>query len=266
MAKPRKPWPIDEMIRLYDSGKSLEEVADVLCSAEWQEYWIRETGENYYPTQKVVNKVLKKHHILRGRGAPGDRNGSWKGGVRTDKRGYILVYKPEHPFAASNGCVRLHRLVAEEKLGRYLTQDEVVHHKDEDPSNNSPDNLMVYATNAIHISETLSGRSTDGQKRGLRRAHASHKGTFDADKYWPKELLEALRDDGLSTYQIATLMLCDRRTVSRHLKRHGLPENVIRSGAITDRHRELCRQFLASLGTSEGDDQESPESPAHLTT
>lgn len=263
MATQRKPWPIADMIRMYDSGKSLDELAEALCSEEWQKYWIQHTGANYYPSQKVVNKVMKKHHVLRGRGAPGERNGSWKGGVRVDRRGYILVYKPDHPFSAANGCVRLHRLVAEEKLGRYLTQDEVVHHKDEDPGNNSPDNLMVYATNAIHIAETLSGRSTAGQKKGLSRAHATKRQAFDADKYWPFDLFDSLRADGLSTYQIADLMECDRRTVSRHLKRHGLPENVVRTGVVTDRHRELCRQFLASLQQSEDDAQVLHEISAH---
>jgi hypothetical protein len=263
MAIQSKPWPIADMIRMYDSGKSLDELAGVLRSEEWQKYWIQHTGANYYPSQKVVNKVMKKHHILRGRGAPGERNGSWKGGVRVDRRGYILVYKPEHPFAAANGCVRLHRLVAEEKLGRYLTQDEVVHHKDEDPGNNSPDNLMVYATNAIHIAETLSGRSTDGQKQGLRRAQDAKRDIHDPDKYWPWYLLHSLRHDGLSSYQIAELLDCDRRTVSRHLKRHGLPENVVKTGVITERHREQCRQFLASLEASEDDAPLLPAINAH---
>lgn len=36
-----------------------------------------------------------------------------------------------------------HRIVAEEKLGRPLTRDEVVHHIDHDHLNNHPDNLAV---------------------------------------------------------------------------------------------------------------------------
>jgi hypothetical protein len=238
---------------LYSSGKSLQEIADLLSSEEWQGYWIEKTGSNYCPSSKVVNKVLKRNMVLRGRGAPGERNGSWKGGVRVDRRGYILVYKPDHPFAAANGCVRLHRLVTEEKLGRYLTADEVVHHKDEDPGNNSPENLMVYATNAIHIAETLSGRSTDGQKKGLLRAQDANRRGHDPDKYWPLDLLSTLRNDMLSSYQIADLLQCDRRTVSHHLRRHGLAENVVKTGVITELHREQCRQFLSSLEESKGD-------------
>lgn len=158
MSPKRKPWPIREMSEWYNSGMTLAEIADRLCSEEWQPYWIQNSGSEYRPGQKIVNKTLRKHMTLRSRGAPGSRNGSWKGGRRIDKGGYILVYKPDHPHAASNGCVREHRLVAESTLGRYLLPSEVVHHIDDDPANNHPDNLMVYETNAVHISETMTGK------------------------------------------------------------------------------------------------------------
>lgn len=37
----------------------------------------------------------------------------------------------------------VHREIAEEKLGRKLTKDEVVHHKDKNIHNNDPENLEV---------------------------------------------------------------------------------------------------------------------------
>ncbi len=42
-----------------------------------------------------------------------------------------------------------HRYVMEEKIGRKLTDEELVHHKDEDKKNNSPDNLEI-KTNITH--------------------------------------------------------------------------------------------------------------------
>src|SRR5258706_584989 len=54
---------------------------------------------------------------LRGRGSPGPRNYFWQGGRHVDRVGYVLVYMPKHPKAASNGCVREHRLVMEKLLG-----------------------------------------------------------------------------------------------------------------------------------------------------
>ncbi len=63
---------------------------------------------------------------------------------------YKDIYVKYHPKRRGNGCVSEHILVAEEKLGRYLFDGEYVHHVDEDKSNNSPENLMVFCTNADH--------------------------------------------------------------------------------------------------------------------
>lgn len=46
-----------------------------------------------------------------------------------------------------------HRLVMERKLGRFLKRTERVHHIDEDVSNNDPDNLKLYESQADHIHE-----------------------------------------------------------------------------------------------------------------
>lgn len=43
-----------------------------------------------------------------------------------------------------------HILVAEKKLGRKIGKKEIVHHIDEDKSNNDPDNLMVLRTSGDH--------------------------------------------------------------------------------------------------------------------
>ena len=56
--------------------------------------------------------------------------------------GYRLAWLPGHP-RASRGRVLEHILVAERMLGRYLSGDESVHHKDHDKANNDPSNLLV---------------------------------------------------------------------------------------------------------------------------
>ena len=43
-----------------------------------------------------------------------------------------------------------HRVVAEQMLGRSLEPEEVVHHIDGNPRNNSPDNLFVFSSQADH--------------------------------------------------------------------------------------------------------------------
>ncbi len=57
--------------------------------------------------------------------------------------GRMKIHRPDHPHATKQGYVYRYRLVMEEKLGRYLTDSEIVHHKDNDESNDAPDNLEV---------------------------------------------------------------------------------------------------------------------------
>ena len=66
-------------------------------------------------------------------------------------KGYRVIYNPGHLHARQNGYVYEHILVMENKLGRSLLKDEVVHHIDGNKLNNSPDNLMVFANNTEHM-------------------------------------------------------------------------------------------------------------------
>lgn len=64
--------------------------------------------------------------------------------------GYKEVYCPNHPKARANGCILEQRYVAEQILGRFLEDNEVVHHKDENRNNNDISNLMVFKTQQDH--------------------------------------------------------------------------------------------------------------------
>ncbi len=70
-------------------------------------------------------------------------NRRWNGGRYQTAQGYVWVKQPGHPLADSRGYVAEHRLVAEAMLGRPLCDDEIVHHRDHNTSNNAPDNLEV---------------------------------------------------------------------------------------------------------------------------
>lgn len=57
--------------------------------------------------------------------------------------GYYYFMDKTHPLSDKKGRVWYHRHVASISLGRWLTKEEVVHHKDEVRSNNEPSNLEV---------------------------------------------------------------------------------------------------------------------------
>lgn len=73
----------------------------------------------------------------------GPEHPKWKGGRWIDKAGYVYVRAPEHPTVYANGFYPEHRLVVEKAIGRSLSRDEHVHHRDGDKQNNDLSNLEV---------------------------------------------------------------------------------------------------------------------------
>lgn len=58
-------------------------------------------------------------------------------------KGYLYFFDPHHPLSIGGGCVYLHRHEASIREGRWLTNNEYVHHKDENKLNNNHDNLEI---------------------------------------------------------------------------------------------------------------------------
>jgi len=76
----------------------------------------------------------------------GPESANWKGGRRIED-GYVLIYKPKHPYAPKDKYVQEHRLVMEKRLGRYLKKGEIVHHINGKRDDNEDENLFLETRN-----------------------------------------------------------------------------------------------------------------------
>ena len=81
----------------------------------------------------------------------GENNHRWKGGIKVHSDGYILVRARNHPFCNCQGYVMKHRLVMEKSIGRYLKPQEIVHHINDDRTDNRIENLKLFKNRNDHI-------------------------------------------------------------------------------------------------------------------
>lgn len=111
----------------------------------------------------IVSRYLDKYKIpkrnkseqQRGKGAS-----NWQGGKHVASNGYIEIYMPYHPKKNKRGYIYEHQYMAEQMLGRPLTENEVVHHIDKNKRNNDPSNLLVLTKqehSRLHIPDRLNG-------------------------------------------------------------------------------------------------------------
>ncbi len=92
----------------------------------------------------------------------GEKGPNWKGGEYTNDQGYIMIRKPNHPKATSNGYIRKHRMIMENFLGRILASDEIVHHINGDLKDNSIKNLQVISQ-SFHMSQHYKEREINSK-------------------------------------------------------------------------------------------------------
>lgn len=92
----------------------------------------------------------------------GKKHYNWKGGRMKHVDGYVYIYQPEHPESTNKGYVFEHRLIMEEHIGRYLKSGEVVHHIDNDFSNNKLENLILFPNHSAHMKFHWKLRKLDG--------------------------------------------------------------------------------------------------------
>lgn len=71
---------------------------------------------------------------------------NYKGG-KSDDKGYVRIYAPNHYPGQKTNYIMEHRLVMEKTLGRQLTRKEFVHHRNGIKNDNRPENLELVARN-----------------------------------------------------------------------------------------------------------------------
>lgn len=175
--------PIDDIIEYYMSGATLEECADIFgFSPRTIHSWLVKLG---VPTRRTG--VPKGYHFSdeRNQKLSASRKG-WKmseeqkkllsdikkskynglngyGHVKHHCSGYDMAYCPLHPHATKDGYVMLHTVIMEQHIGRYLENDEVVHHVNRIRSDNDLDNLVLMDKKehmSMHMKERHSKRRT----------------------------------------------------------------------------------------------------------
>jgi hypothetical protein len=104
----------------------------------------------------------------------------------------------------SNGGILEHRKMMEEKLGRKLLPNEIVHHKDENKLHNEYENFEL-TIRSKHIPE----------KHGYSEERNRKISESKKNPVFAKRIPELL-SEGCSTIRICKLIGCSKRTVSRY--------------------------------------------------
>ena len=113
--------------------------------------------------------------------------GTGKGWV--DKRGYRWVYVTEN---GRRRAKREHRHIMEEHLGRRLAPEELVHHKNGDPSDNRIENLEIQGWSE-HTTEHHNGARHREYTRKTQSVIAEYREKAKHLERVNRDLLEALK-------------------------------------------------------------------------
>ena len=107
---------------------------------------------NSYTTGRIKGQPVRfiKGHNTKWLKRFGPAHPKWKGGEQTNDQGYRLILVPGHPRGTEHGYVREHIVIAERALGHPLPSQAVVHHVNEQRSENRNNNLVICENDRYH--------------------------------------------------------------------------------------------------------------------
>lgn len=104
-------------------------------------------GKKLPPLPEETKRRMRQSHPRN----VGEKAPHWKGGITKHSGGYILIFKPDHPYSSKIGYVKRSRLIMEQHIGRYLKPREIPHHKNGIKHDDRIENLFLFPNLGKHI-------------------------------------------------------------------------------------------------------------------
>ena len=136
------------MYKCIDCGKKVDRKTTKRCQ-QCRSLFYRGENNPFYGkkhSEETKDKMRRSHPNRFGK-----NNSHWNGGRCKLSTGYILIYKPEHPFVMNEKYIFEHRLVVENQIGRYLKPEEIPHHINEIKDDNRIENLILFKNGVYHM-------------------------------------------------------------------------------------------------------------------
>lgn len=133
--------------------------------------------------------------------------------VITNKKGYRLLHKPEHPRADKKGRVFEHIVVYEDATGIVIPKGWCIHHLNENKSDNRIENLCLMTCSAHSKLHQQGRKYTDAEKAKMSEiAKARFKDKRNHPNYKNVDMKKAmdLRKSGMTVKQV-----CEKLGISK---------------------------------------------------
>ena len=174
-------WQVDYLVIHYPSERA-EDIAAIIGKSK--------SSVHHKAHRLGIGKDREGFFKVRSVAQSGANSGNFKGYRRRTTKGYIALYRPDHPMATNRGLVMEHRLVMEKHLGFVLPKSFVVHHLNGKKDDNRIENLAVM---------TSSAHSALHNKRDKKQRHGEEHPLY---KKVDTEKMKSMEDAGCSVEEI----------------------------------------------------------------